>query len=73
MEQKKIDRINFLARKSRAQGLTSDEKEEQEKLRMEYRQSIIGNLKSQLDNTYIVEKDGSKTKVKSKKERNMNE
>lgn len=73
MEQKKIDRINFLARKSRAQGLTPDEKEEQEKLRMEYRQSIIGNLKSQLDNTYIVEKDGRKTKVKSKKERNMNE
>ena len=36
MEQSKIDRINFLARKSRESGLTEDEKKEQQKLRAEY-------------------------------------
>lgn len=36
MEQSKIDRINFLARKSRAEGLTEAEAKEQKKLRAEY-------------------------------------
>ena len=40
MEQKKIDRINFLARQSRIRELTSEEKEEQAQLRQEYRDSI---------------------------------
>jgi uncharacterized protein YnzC (UPF0291/DUF896 family) len=64
MEQKKIDRINFLARKSRTQQLTPEEKSEQAKLRQEYRDSFVKSLTSQLENTYIVEKDGSKHKVK---------
>lgn len=66
MEQKKLDRINFLARKSRTEQLSEEEKLEQEKLRLEYRKSVVSSLSSQLDNTYIVEKDGSKHKVKRK-------
>ena len=66
MEQKKIDRINFLARKSRQEELTPDEKAEQAALRQEYRDSFVKSLTSQLENTYIVEKDGSKHKVTRK-------
>ena len=36
MNQEKINRINELARKSKSQGLTPAEKEEQKKLRTEY-------------------------------------
>ena len=46
MDEKKVARINELAKKSRTpEGLTPAEKEEQNALRMEYRQSVIGNLK----------------------------
>lgn len=63
MDQKKIDRINFLARKSRLEELTPQEKTEQAALRQEYRNSVVRSLTSQLENAYIVEKDGSKHKV----------
>lgn len=63
MEQKKIDRINFLARKSRNEELSPEEKQEQAILRQEYRDSFVRSLSSQLDNTYIVQPDGSKRKV----------
>lgn len=52
MDDKKIERINFLARKSRAEGLTDEEKKEQEALRNEYRQGIKANL---LDNLSRIE------------------
>ena len=63
MEQKKIDRINFLAKKQKAEGLTEEEKAEQYTLRREYIDSFKRSLTSQLDNMYIVEPDGSKKKV----------
>ncbi len=66
MTQEKIDRINELARKSKTVGLTEEEKTEQAILRNEYRQSVIGNLAAQLDNTYIVTPDGRKRKVGGK-------
>ena len=59
MEQEKIDRINQLARKSKAEGLTDAEKQEQKLLRLEYVQAIRANLRSQLNNIDIEEKDGS--------------
>ena len=51
MEQKKIDRINFLARKSRKEELSPEEKAEQAALRQEYRDSFVRSLTSHLDNT----------------------
>ncbi len=57
-----IERINFLAKKQREEGLTEEEKAEQAKLRRAYIDSVVGNLKSQLDNTYVVEGD-KKTKL----------
>lgn len=63
MNKEKIERINFLARKSRNEGLTDEEKLKQQILRDEYRASCILNLASQLDNTYVVEPDGRKHKL----------
>lgn len=63
MDQKKIDRINELARKSKAEGLSEAEKAEQTELRNEYRRSVTGNLAAQLENTYIMTPDGKKRKV----------
>lgn len=66
MEQKKIDRINELARKSREVGLTDAEKSEQAKLRQEYIAGFRSSLTNVLDRTYIQSPDGTKTKVKKK-------
>ena len=60
MDDKKIARINELAKKSRTEeGLTPAEQEEQNALRLEYRRSVIGNLIGQLDNTVVIRPDGS--------------
>ena len=59
MKQEQIERINELARKSKTTGLTPEEKEEQKKLRAEYIASVRMNLRTQLDNVNIQEKDGS--------------
>ncbi|MDE5862129.1 MAG: DUF896 domain-containing protein [Ruminococcus sp.] len=66
MNQQKIDRINELARKSKSTGLTEEEKAEQTALRNEYRQSVVGNLRAELNNTYIMTPDGKKRKVGTK-------
>lgn len=64
MEQEKIDRINELARKARtAEGLTDTERAEQNALRLEYVAAFRESLTAQLDNTYIVEPDGTKHKL----------
>lgn len=67
MEQTKLDRINELARKSRAEGLTEEEKAEQKVLRDEYIASFRASLQGVLSNTYIQTPDGKKTKVEKKK------
>ena len=61
-----IARINELAAKNKAEGLTPEELEERAKLRRIYIDNVTGNLKGQLDNTYIVRPDGSKEKVRRK-------
>lgn len=62
-----IQRINELARKAKAQGLTPEEAQEQKRLRQEYLDSVRKNLVSQLENMSILEPDGSKKKVQKKK------
>lgn len=57
--EEKIRRINELARKSKAEGLTEREKVEQAALRAEYIAAFRRNLKSQLDNIDIKEADGT--------------
>lgn len=59
MEQSKIDRINELARRSKAEGLTEAEKKEQDLLRKEYIANIRKNLRAQLDNIDVVNPDGT--------------
>lgn len=59
MDAKKIERINQLARKSKQEGLTPLEKEEQKKLRAEYIASVRMNLKAQLDNIDIQQEGGT--------------
>ena len=66
MEKEKIDRINELARKQKSEGLTEEEKQEQAILRREYIDSYKRSLVSQLENTYILEPDGTKRKVTKK-------
>lgn len=68
MTQDKIDRINFLARKQKAEGLTEEEKAEQAVLRREYIESYKKSLMSQLEGLTIVEPDGTKRKVQKKDE-----
>ena len=58
-----IRRINELAHKAKAEGLTEEELRERDALRKEYLASVRRDLCSQLDNTYIVEPDGTKHKL----------
>lgn len=67
MEQSRIDRINFLARKSRNEGLTPEEKEEQKTLRAEYVAAFKASLVGTLEHTTIVRPDGTTQKVRKKK------
>lgn len=66
MEEKKILRINELAKKAKGSGLTDEEAAEQAALRREYIDSYKRSLVSQLDNTFIVEPDGTKHRLRSK-------
>lgn len=66
MDEKKIARINELYHKSKAEGLTEEERKEQQILRREYIDSFRQNLRSQLDNISIVEPDGSITDLGEK-------
>lgn len=56
MEQKKILRINELAKKAKEEGLSEAEKQEQGELREEYLSAIRKNLRATLDNVKIVDK-----------------
>ena len=59
MDAQKIKRINELYRKSKAEGLTEKEQKEQKLLRAEYLGAVRANLKSQLNNIDIEQKDGT--------------
>ena len=61
-----IARINVLAKKAKAEGLTDAELAERDKLRRIYIDSVKANLMGHLENTYIVHPDGTKTKLTKK-------
>ena len=66
MDDKKVARINELYHKSKAEGLTPEELKEQQILRKEYIDSFKRNLRGQLNNISIQEKDGSITNLGEK-------
>lgn len=72
MDQKKIDRINALARKSKAEGLTEEEKKEQDLLRKEYIAIVRKNLRGQLNNIDVVNPDGSIENLGEKYDKSFN-
>ena len=61
-----IARINELAKKAKTEGLTEEELQERDKLRRIYIDNVKSNLVGQMENTYIVRPDGTKTKVTRK-------
>lgn len=63
MDKEKITRINFLARKSKTEGLTEAEKTEQTQLRNEYREYMRRGYMAEFSNTYIVDENGNKRKL----------
>ncbi|MBQ6703667.1 MAG: DUF896 domain-containing protein [Clostridia bacterium] len=66
MISEKIQRINELAKKAKEEGLTPEEVQERDVLRKEYIAEFRQSLISQLDNTYIVDQQGNKTKLERK-------
>ena len=58
MNDQELARINELARKSKAEGLTEDELKEQKELRQRYIEAVRMNLRGQLNNIDIINKEG---------------
>ena len=67
MEKEKVARINELARKQKAEGLTDEEKVEQRALRDEYIAEFRLSMGMMLDNTVIQYPDGSRKSLKKDK------
>lgn len=66
MDQKTIDRINELYHKSQAEGLTEEEKAEQQELRKQYIAAIRSNMRGSLNTISIQEADGTITDLGEK-------
>lgn len=67
MTNEQIERINELARKSKAEGLTPEEQKEQKELREAYIEGFRRSLKAQLDNTVVLNPDGTAYHLKQKR------
>ncbi|MEE1357424.1 MAG: DUF896 domain-containing protein [Clostridia bacterium] len=72
MEKEKLDRINFLARKSRSEGLSEEERAEQAALRQEYIIEFRASMTGILDNTYIQRENGDRERLKRNKKEEEN-
>ena len=69
MDQKKIDRINELARRVKAgETLTPEELAERDALRREYIDAVKASLTGHLDRTYFVDEKGRETKLRKRGE-----
>ena len=67
MDKRDIERINFLARKKKTEGLTDEETREQWELRQEYLREFRLSLQGTLDRVYIQQEDGSYKKLEKKR------
>jgi len=61
-----VERINELYKKSKASGLTEEEKQEQAQLRRQYIDRVKLNLVNTLENTVFVDEDGKEIPIKKK-------
>ena len=74
MDQKKIDRINELAKKARTpEGLTPEETVVRGGIGREYIVSVVGILARELDNTWVVDENGNKHKLRKRGEENTHD
>ena len=64
MVKEKLDRINFLAKKSKSEGLTPQEAHEQAALRKEYLEEFRRGFRAQLENIVIVDEEGNRKPLK---------
>ena len=70
MTNEQIARINELARKSKAEGLPPEEQKEQKELRGAYIEGFRRSLKAQLDNTVVLNPDGTSYRLTQKRKGN---
>ena len=68
VDQKKIDRINELARKNKAEGLTPEEIKERDALRKEYLANFRKNFRARLENIEVVSPEEYEIRMKGKKD-----
>ena len=61
-----IARINVLAKKAKTEGLNDEELAERDRLRRIYIDSVKANLVGQLENTYVIQPDGTRKKLTQK-------
>ncbi|MBE5784451.1 MAG: DUF896 domain-containing protein [Clostridiales bacterium] len=66
MNNSKLERINALAKKAKAEGLTPEETAERDALRREYINEFRQSLTNQLESIYIMDEDGNKKKLERK-------
>lgn len=71
MTEELIKRINELAKKSRDEGLTDEEKKEQQELRQKYIESFRQGVKNTLSGVYIVDEDGNEKKLQRRPKNNI--
>lgn len=66
MTEEKIQRINELYHKAKEEGLTEEEKKEQQTLRKQFIEDFKRNLRGQLDNISLQDEDGTITNLGEK-------
>jgi len=73
MEQRLIDRINELSKKSKAEGLTDNEKKEQKQLREAYLQNFRARFKTHLKSIKVVDEEGNDVTPEKLKQEKLND
>ncbi|MBQ7336319.1 MAG: DUF896 domain-containing protein [Clostridia bacterium] len=71
MEKEKIERINALAKKAKAEGLTDEERTEQKALREEYLRDFRASFSGVLEHTVVEYPDGSRKTLPQMREENQ--